>query len=73
MVKIDPCVMYREHDAEGHLVEEGFNHENIIKCLCNLGYHHKGVTLDFDGIQPRFVYRLPLDRDLDELMKKISP
>lgn len=70
MVKIDPCVMYREHDAEGHLVEEGFNHENIIKSLCNLGYHHKGVTLDFDGIQPRFVYRLPLDRDLDELMKK---
>jgi peptidoglycan pentaglycine glycine transferase (the first glycine) len=70
MVKIDPCVMYREHDAEGHLVEGGFNHADIIHMLCDLGYQHKGITLDFDGIQPRFVYRLPLDRSLDALMKK---
>ncbi len=70
MVKIDPCIMYREHDAEGNFVEGGFDNTETIKMLCRLGYRHKGVTLDFDGIQPRFVYRLPLDRPLDELMKK---
>ena len=70
MIKIDPCVMYREHDSEGHLVENGVNNKATIQMLCDLGYRHKGITLDFDGIQPRFVYRLPLDRDLKALMKK---
>jgi len=70
MLKIDPCVVYQERDAEGDIVENGFHNKDLVENLKQLGYRHKGTTLDFDGIQPRFVYKLPLDRDLDELMKK---
>lgn len=68
MVKIDPCVKYREYDKDGQPVEDGFNHQPIIDYLLELGYKHKGITLDFDGIQPRFVYQLPMNKSLDELL-----
>lgn len=70
MIKIDPCVMYQEHDSEGILVENGKNNKDLVDYLISLSYRHKGITLDFDGIQPRFVYKLPLDRDLDQLLQK---
>lgn len=69
MVKIDPCVKYRQYDKDGVLVEGGFNHQQIIDTIKALGYKHKGITLDFDGIQPRFVYQLDIDKPLDELLK----
>lgn len=70
MLKIDPSVVYVERDADGELVDGGFDNKAVVDLLCNLGFRHKGITLDFDGVQPRFVYRLPLDRPLEELMKK---
>lgn len=70
MVKIDPCVKFVERDSEGDLVDGGFNNQELIDYLKGLGYAHKGTTLDFEGVQPRFVYKLPLDRPLDALMKK---
>jgi len=69
MLKIDPCVIYQERDVDGELVEGGFNNKKLVKHFLDLGYKHKGITLDFDGVQPRFVYRLPLDRPLNELLK----
>jgi len=69
MLKIDPCVIYQERDVDGELVEGGFDNKKLVKHLLDLGYKHKGITLDFDGVQPRFVYKLPLDRPLDDLLK----
>lgn len=69
-LKIDPCIEYREHDVDGNLLEEGFNNQQIIDYLINLGYKHKGISLNFDGIQPRFVYQLPLIGTLDEIMSR---
>jgi peptidoglycan pentaglycine glycine transferase (the first glycine) len=70
MLKIDPCIIYQERNEDGDIVEGGFDNKEVVEHLLSLGYKHKGITLDFDGIQPRFVYKLPLDRSLDELMEK---
>lgn len=69
MLKIDPCVVYQQRDVDGELVEGGYDNKALVRHLKELGYRHKGITLDFDGVQPRFVYKLPLDRPLDDLMK----
>ncbi len=69
-LKIDPLVKYQERDAEGDLVEGGEDNKTLVEKLKALGYRHKGITLDFDGVQPRFVYKLDLDRSPDELLKK---
>ncbi len=70
VLKIDPLVKYQERDSEGDLVEGGEDNKDLVEFLKSLGYRHKGITLDFDGVQPRFVYKLNLDRSPDELLKK---
>jgi len=70
MLKIDPCVVYQERDWEGEIIEGGYDHKALVNNLISQGYLHKGITLDFDGVQPRFVYKLALDRPLDQLLKK---
>lgn len=69
-LKIDPCIEYREHDADGNLLSDGFNNQSIIDTLLNIGYKHKGISLNFDGIQPRFVYQLPLEGTLDDILAR---
>jgi peptidoglycan pentaglycine glycine transferase (the first glycine) len=73
MLKIDPCVEYREYDSEGVLIEGGFNNQNILDQLLKIGYKHKGISLNFDGIQPRFVYQLALDGQLEEILNRFHP
>ncbi|MCI9293117.1 MAG: aminoacyltransferase [Erysipelotrichaceae bacterium] len=42
--KIDPYVTYRERDMNGDLVENGFNHQDVVDELISLGYQHSGFT-----------------------------
>ncbi len=69
MLKIDPCVIYQHRDVNGDIVEGGYDNKVLVEQLISLGYQHKGITMDFNGAQPRFVYKLPLDRSLEELLK----
>lgn len=59
MVKIDP-------DIEIHETE-------IIKNLFSLGLVQKPLTLNFEGIQPRFVSRLDITDDLDQIIDSFHP
>ncbi len=54
MLKIDPDVEIHE--------------EEIVKNLFNSGFVQKPLTLNFEGIQPRFVSRLDITPDLEEVM-----
>ncbi|HWI55264.1 MAG TPA: peptidoglycan bridge formation glycyltransferase FemA/FemB family protein [Desulfobacteria bacterium] len=54
MLKIDP-------DVEIHEKE-------VVKNLFNSGFVQKPLTLNFEGIQPRFVSRLDIAPDLEEVM-----
>ncbi|MDK2991151.1 MAG: hypothetical protein PWP48_384 [Clostridiales bacterium] len=54
MLKIDPDI--KADDIE------------VIKNLKDLGFMRNEEALNFEGIQPRFVFRLDIRPDLDELM-----
>lgn len=54
MIKIDPDVEIKERE--------------VIDTLFGLGFRQKPLTLNFEGIQPRFVSRLDITRDLEEVM-----
>jgi peptidoglycan pentaglycine glycine transferase (the first glycine) len=54
MLKIDPDVEILEKQA--------------IDNLFGLNFRQKPLTLNFEGIQPRFVSRLDITKDLDEVM-----
>lgn len=68
-VKIDPCVIYKERTIDGEIIEDGIDNSELIANIKSLGYAHKGTTLDFEGVQPRFVFKLDVDKEEDELYK----
>ncbi|GMQ60464.1 lipid II:glycine glycyltransferase FemX [Vallitalea sediminicola] len=68
-VKIDPCIIYKERTIDGDIREDGIDNTKLIKSLKDMGYAHKGTNLDFEGIQPRFVFKLDVDKDKDTLFK----
>ncbi|QUH31430.1 lipid II:glycine glycyltransferase FemX [Vallitalea guaymasensis] len=68
-VKIDPCIIYKERTIDGDIKEDGIDNTKLIESLKNMGYAHKGTNLDFEGIQPRFVFKLDVDKDKDTLFK----
>ncbi|GKX28997.1 lipid II:glycine glycyltransferase [Vallitalea longa] len=68
-VKIDPCIIYKERTIDGDIREDGIDNSMLINSIKDMGYAHKGTTLDFEGIQPRFVFKLDVDKDKDTLFK----
>lgn len=67
-IKIDPDVLYRERDIEGNIIDGGINNQTIIDNLKELGYKHKGTELNFSGVQPRFSFRLPIDKSEEDIL-----
>ncbi len=47
--------------------------ETLDKTLRSLGFRRQGASLNFEGIQPRFVFRLPLTNSLDEIWNAMAP
>lgn len=68
-IKIDPCIIYKERTIDGDIREDGINNTKLIEELKTMGYYHKGTNMDFEGIQPRFVFKLDVDKDKEELFK----
>ncbi len=55
-IKIDPCIIYKERTIDGDIKEDGIDNSKLIDDIKKMGYYHKGTNLDFEGIQPRFVF-----------------
>jgi len=71
-IKIDPYVEYKEHDNNGKLVENGFNNEDCVNNLKELGYKHFGFNLMQDTLQPRWMHVINTDRSLDDVLKDME-
>ncbi|MCT4545374.1 MAG: aminoacyltransferase [Vallitalea sp.] len=68
-VKIDPCIIYKERTIDGDIKEDGIDNTKLIESMKSMGYAHKGTNLDFEGIQPRFVFKLDIDKEKEKLLK----
>lgn len=66
-IKIDPDIKHKERDLEGRVIEGGEDNSWLIPALEKLGFVHKGFELDFNGIQPRFCFRLDITRSEEEI------
>lgn len=67
-IKIDPNIKRHNLDVNGNVVP-GDDHENTIKLLNGLGYKHKGFSTDFVDEQPRFTFKIDLNKEFDEVYK----
>ena len=72
-LRIDPNITRIEHEKNGKIRENGFNHEYITDILKDLGYDHLGYNYGYSGNwMSRFTYRLDLDQPIEKIRKGIK-
>lgn len=71
--EMEPYLEYKERDIDGNLVENGFDHSNIVHKLCDEGFIHSGFTIGLDLTkEPRFMFTQDLrGKDEDTLLKNM--
>ena len=71
-IKIDPDIKLHNLDIDGNIIGEE-NQFPLIQKLQQLGYQHLGFYKSFDGEQPRYTFRLNLNRDFDSIYGGMHP
>ena len=67
--KIDPLIIYKNHDRNGEYLNDNFSNQHIIDSLVNLGFHHHGFTIGYsEEAQFRWSYCLDVNKSIDEII-----
>ena len=69
-IKIDPDNIYHEEDNLGNIIID--NNDKLIDNLKNLGYRHLGFTKNFETMQPRYSFRINMDKSWEEIENAFS-
>lgn len=70
-LKIDPGIKRYTIDLEKNKID-GEDNTELIEYLKKLGYTHHGFNLGFEGFEPRFTFRINIDKPIDEIFKSFS-
>ena len=74
-IKIDPDLKLHDLDLDGNVI--GNNDKfDLLRFLESIGYKHMGFIKSFEGIhgeQPRYTFRLNLDRNWDDIYNGMHP
>lgn len=66
---IDPYVLLNQRDIDGNIIEDSFDNHYIVDTLKEIGYRHTGFNLNYENLQPRFLFRLNIkDKTVDEII-----
>lgn len=69
---LDPYLAYRIRDIDGEIIDEKTNQE-IVDNFKIFGYKHSGFNLNYENLQPRWHFRLPLlNKSYKEIYKDFS-
>ncbi len=71
MFKVDPDIKRHDLDVNKNIIGEENNYE-LIKFLKKIGYKHQGYPDYNQGIQPRYTFRMYLDKSEEELYKSLQ-
>lgn len=69
-IKIDPDNIYHEEDNNGNIIKD--NDNKLINNLKSLGYKHLGFTKNFETMQPRYTFRINMDKSYEEIENNFS-
>lgn len=71
-IKIDPAVKLHCIDIDGNVIDGKDNHD-LVNFLSSLGYKHLGYNLGFENEQPRFTFRIDMNKSWDEVYSAMHP
>lgn len=71
--RIDPGIKYRDIDPDGHVIKNGLDNSGVVNNLIDAGFIHRGFIQEFEGMQPRFTFRVNLkNRTKDDILKSMD-
>lgn len=65
--KFDPDIKYQDIDANAQKIEGGENNYELYDYMQSLGYKHGGFYKLYQGNQPRYTFRINLNRSWEEV------
>ena len=69
-IKIDPAIIYNKEDTFGNkIVEKNSTEKEILE---KIGYKHLGFTKNFETMQPRYTFRIDMNKSWEELENNFS-
>ena len=71
-IKFDPDISYQDIDEEARPIEGGNNNYELYNYMLSLGYKHTGFYKLYEGNQPRYTFRIDLNKDWEEIETKMS-
>lgn len=71
-IKFDPDIKYQDIDEEANKVEGGENNYELYNYLLSLGYRHTGFYKLYDGNEPRYTFRVNLNKPWEEVEQRFS-
>lgn len=72
-IKIDPAIKLHDLTPEGEIITEKENNEKLVEDLKKMGYKHYGYNLNFENQQPRFTFRIDLDKPWEGVYNTMHP
>ncbi|MDD3453042.1 MAG: peptidoglycan bridge formation glycyltransferase FemA/FemB family protein [Bacilli bacterium] len=70
-IKIDPDIKLHDLDSDGNII--GNDNYQLVEYLKKLGYNHTGFNTNFVNEQPRFTFRLSINKSFDDIYSNIHP
>ena len=71
-LKVDPQVVYNEHNIDGSEKIDGYNNGSFVQKLQSLGYIHMGYNKGMEASKPRWNAITVLDNNIINLYNSIS-
>lgn len=68
-IKFDPDIKYQDIDEFANKKEGGENNYELLDYMKSLGYLHRGFYKLYDGNQPRYTFRINLQKPWEEVEK----
>lgn len=71
-IKFDPDIKYQDIDEYALPIKNGNNNYELYNYMLSLGYKHKGFNKLYEGNQPRYTFRIDLNKPWLDIENKMS-
>lgn len=71
-LKIDPPIIIRKENYLGEEQKLEYNVDTIFHNLSQVGFKHQGFTKNFETMQPRYTFRIDLEKTQEEIDSHFS-
>lgn len=71
-IKFDPDIKYQDIDENGLKIDNGNNNYELYNYMLKLGYKHTGFYKLYEGNQPRYTFRINLNKPWEEIEAKFN-